>query len=155
MKMSAFWDIAPCSHVEVNRRFRDYMALYPKRLSSTANILIFFFFVLSFHLLCFFLSFFLEPSIKLYYSYTVSIICRNVSSRVIQESTPLNRIRKKKHEIFEQTCSITCLFSFLFPRWTVSIYWGQLQAVLTITLCSWNKRFSDKGRVSFNLHTNV
>jgi hypothetical protein len=40
LKFRVFWDIAPCSHFEVDRRFRvayclhrcDYTALHPRRL---------------------------------------------------------------------------------------------------------------------------
>jgi hypothetical protein len=35
MKMIAFWDIAPCSFVEVDRRFRDAYALIMEAVNTS------------------------------------------------------------------------------------------------------------------------
>jgi hypothetical protein len=35
MKMTDFWDTVRCSRAEVDRRFRHYTALYPRKLSSS------------------------------------------------------------------------------------------------------------------------
>jgi hypothetical protein len=37
MKMTAFWDTAPCSLVEVHRRFRGAYCPYPRSLSSSSS----------------------------------------------------------------------------------------------------------------------